>query len=169
MITIIVIIVLALALLVMYMHYNNREVALRKEATAQESKITTVHDTMWKILKDKLGVTDAYRETFERVYPEIIAGRYSDGGSAMKWIQEANPNFDTSLYHDLMQSIEVQRTLFATSQQRMLDIIRERATLLESMPACWFIKNKSEIKYEVISSDRTEQVIATRRDNETLF
>lgn len=169
MITVIVIVALVAVFFILYMHYNNREVALRKEAAAQEGKITTVHDTMWKILKEKLGVTDAYRETFERVYPQIIAGRYSDGGSAMKWIQEANPNFDTSLYHDLMQSIEVQRTLFATSQQRMLDIIRERATLIESMPACWFIKNKSEIKYEVISSDRTEQVIHTRRDNDTLF
>mgnify|MGYP006916102221 FL=1 len=169
MITTIVIVSAVVVIIIMYMSYNNREVALRKEAEAQEGKITTVHDTMWKILKDKAGVTDQYRETFEKIYPELIAGRYSGDNASMKWIQEANPEFDTSLYKDLMQSIEVQRTAFAHAQQRMLDIIREHSTLLETMPACWFIRNKNKIEYVVISSDRTNNVIASRKDNETLF
>lgn len=167
-IAIIIIAAVVLCIFLMYMTYNNREVTLRKEAEAQEGKITTVHDTMWKIIKEKAGVSDKYRETFERVYPQIIAGRYSDGGNAMKWIQEANPDFDTSLYKDLMDAIEVQRTLFAKSQQRMLDIIRERETLIESMPACWFISNKSKIDYEVISSTSTNEVLNTRIDDNTL-
>ena len=40
----------------------------------------------------------------------------------MKWIREHNPNFDTALYADLMQSIEVQREAFATAQTRMLTL-----------------------------------------------
>ena len=153
----------------MYFSYNNREVALRKEAEAQNKKIASVHDTMWKILKEKAGVSEQYRETFEKIYPEIISGRYAnDGGSAMKWIQESNPDFDTSLYKDLMQAIEVQRTYFSNAQQRMLDIIRERETLIESMPAKWFVKNKSVIEYTVIASDKTNDVMTSRVDNETL-
>lgn len=50
-------------------------------------------------------------------------------GTMMKWIKESNPNFDVSLYRDLMQAIEIQRTEFQTSQERMLDIIREHETL----------------------------------------
>lgn len=153
----------------MYFSYNNREVALRKEAEAQNKKIASVHDTMWKILKEKAGVSEQYRETFEKIYPEIISGRYAnDGGSTMKWIQESNPDFDTSLYKDLMQAIEVQRTYFSNAQQRMLDIIRERETLIESMPAKWFVKNKSVIEYTVIASDKTNDVMTSRVDNETL-
>lgn len=153
----------------MYFSYNNREVALRKEAEAQNKKIASVHDTMWKILKEKAGVSEQYRETFEKIYPEIISGRYAnDGGSTMKWIQESNPDFDTSLYKDLMQAIEVQRTYFSNAQQRMLDIIRERETLIESMPAKWFVKNKSVIEYTVIASDKTNDVMISRVDNETL-
>ena len=52
----------------------------------------------------------------------------------------------------------------------MLDIIRERETLLESMPSGWFIKNRSKIEYAVISSEVTQGVINTRReDNIELF
>ena len=166
---IIIIIALAIILVAMYFIFNNREVALRKEAEAQEGKITAVHDTMWKILKEKAGVAEKYRETFEKIYPELISGRYRESGSAtMKWIQESNPDFDTSLYNSLMQSIEVQRESFNNAQQRMLDIIRERETLINSMPQGWFIKNKNEINYVVIASDATNEIMRTRVDNETL-
>ena len=155
-----------LILLIMFFTYNNKEIYLRKEADAQRKKIESTHDKMWKVIKQKAEVSDKYRETFERVYPEIIAGRYSDGSSAMKWIQEANPNFDTSLYNDLMQAIEIQRTHLHNAQTRMLDVIRERASLIESYPSRWFITNKSEIEYEVISSTKTYNVVETRVDDD---
>ena len=155
-----------LILLIMFFTYNNKEIYLRKEADAQRKKIESTHDKMWKVIKQKAEVSDKYRETFERVYPEIIAGRYSDGSSAMKWIQEANPNFDTSLYNDLMQAIEIQRTHLHNAQTRMLDVIRERASLIERYPSRWFITNKSEIEYEVISSTKTHNVVETRVDDD---
>ena len=166
-IALIVVGVVLLIIVCMYFGYNNREVSLRKEAEAQVGKIESVHDTMWKTLKQEAGVTEQYRKTFEKIYPELIAGRYSDGNDELfKMIQEQNPNFDTRLYDKLMQSIEVQRAYFASAQQRMLDIIRERETLLESMPQKWFITNKSVIEYTVISSDVTSDVMRTRRDND---
>lgn len=154
-----------LVLLIMFFTYNNKEIYLRKEADAQRKKIESTHDKMWKVIKQKAEVSDKYRETFERVYPEIIAGRYSDGSSAMKWIQEANPDFDTSLYNDLMQAIEIQRTHLHNAQSRMLDVIRERASLIESYPSRWFITNKSEIEYELISSTNTREAVATHTDD----
>ena len=161
-------IVLVLAVLVIYyFSVNNREVALRKEADAQRGKIETVHDTMWKTLKQEAGVTEQYRDAFEKIYPDLIRGRYAnDQGGMMKWIQEQNPNFDTSLYRDLSQAIEVQRTIFSNAQQRMLDILRERETLIESMPAKFFISNKTRIDYEVISSTNTKSVLETRIDDD---
>lgn len=154
-------------LITMYFTFNNKEVALRKEAEAQRGKIESVYDTMWKVLKQEAGVTEQYRKTFEEIYPKLIAGRYEkDGGQLLKMIQESNPAFDTRLYDKLMQSIEVQRAYFATAQQRMLDILRERETLLESMPQCWFISNKTKIDYQVISSTVTQNVMTTRRDDD---
>lgn len=167
MIGLIILGVVVLALVAMYFHYNNREVALRKEAEAQKGKIESVYDTMWKTLKQEAGVTDQYRKTFEEIYPKLISGRYSqDGKELMKFIQESNPEFDTRLYDKLMQSIEAQRAYFASSQQRMLDIIRERETLLEQMPSGWFISNKSKIEYVVISSTASKDTMVSRREDD---
>lgn len=162
-----VVAVLALIVVMMYVTYNNQEVSLRKEAEAQKGKVESVHDKMWKTIQQKAGVTDEYREAFEKIYPELISGRYSQGdGSAMKWIQESNPDFDTSLYKDLMQAIEVQRAYFDQAQTRMLDIIRQRETLLETIPAKFFISNKSKIDYTVISSTRSKGVLITGVDDD---
>ncbi|MBO5217287.1 MAG: hypothetical protein Q4F45_07980 [Alistipes sp.] len=166
-IAIIVVGVLVVVLVAMYFSYNNREIALRKEAEAQEGKIESVHDTMWKTLKQEAGVTDQYRKTFEELYPKLIAGRYSnEGGELMKMITESNPDFDTRLYDKLMQSIEAQRAYFASAQQRMLDILRERETLIESYPSRWFVSNKQKIEYEVISSTTSKETMQSRIDDD---
>lgn len=160
-------VLLALIVVIMYIKYNNEEVSLRKEAEAQIGKVETVHDTMWKVIKQKAGVTEEYRDTFEKIFPEIISGRYSqDGATSMKWIQESNPEFDTSLYKDLMQAIEVQRMYFNQAQTRMLDIIRQRETLLELIPAKFFISNKTKIDYKIISSTNTKTVVQTGIDDD---
>lgn len=166
-IAIIVVGVLVVVLVAMYFSYNNREIALRKEAEAQGGKIESVHDTMWKTLKQEAGVTDQYRKTFEELYPKLIAGRYSnEGGELMKMITESNPDFDTRLYDKLMQSIEAQRAYFASAQQRMLDILRERETLIESYPSRWFVSNKQKIEYEVISSTTSKETMQSRIDDD---
>lgn len=154
-------------LIAMYFSYNNKEIALRKEAEAQEKKIETIRDRMFQIVREKANVSTEYRDAFNEIYPKIIAGRYSEGGKMMKWIQEQNPEFDTSLYQDVMNAIEVQRTAFASTQNRMLDIINQRATLIESYPSRWFVQNKSEIEFEPITTSATKQVMGTRVDDYT--
>ena len=160
-----------LLFVIMFFVKNNREIALRKEAEAQLGKIESVYDMMWKVLKQQAGVTEKYREVFEKISPELIAGRYAGNDKALlKMIQESNPAFDVRLYDKLMQSVEVQRAYFNSAQQRMLDIIRERATLIESMPWGWVVLNRKEIEYTVISSTATQDVLNTRReDNIELF
>ena len=145
-----------------YFSYNNREISLRQQAEAQRGKIEGVHDKMWKIIQQKAQVTDEYKGTFEKIYPQLIAGRYqNDKGTMMKWIKESNPNFDVSLYRDLMQSIEIQ-----TAQERMLDIIREHETLTRTYPARWFVSNTMPIEYKVISSSRSKEVMIEGEDND---
>lgn len=158
--------VLGVSVLGMYFSYNNQEVALRKQAEAQRGKVEGVFDTMWKTISQQAQVSEAYKDAFKDIYPDLIAGRYSQGdGSLMKWIQEANPNFDTSLYKTLMQTIEVQRLQFQKSQERMLDIIREHDTLCETYPGKWFISNTTPIEYTVISSSKSKMTMETGMDD----
>ena len=71
-----------------------------------------------------------------------------------------------SLYRDLMQSIEIQRTEFQTAQGRMLDIIREHETLTRTYPARWFVSNTMLLEYKVISSSRSKEVMIEGEDND---
>lgn len=151
----------------MYFSYNNQDARLRAQAEAQRGKVEGVYDKMWKVLQQKAQVSNEYKNAFAEIYPQLIEGRYSQGdGSLMKWIQEANPNFDTSLYKDLMQSIEIQRTEFQKSQERMIDIIREHNVLLTTVPSKWFITNKETIEYTIISSTRSKVVMETGLDDD---
>lgn len=152
-----------------YVSYNNREVALRTESDAQRAKIEGVHDKMWKTLQQKAHVSNEYAHSFDSIYSHIMAGRYSEGGdgSLMKWIQESNPNFDASIYKDLMMSVEALRTEFELSQERMLDIIREHKTLCTTIPGTWLVSDKSPIEYTVVSSSRSKAVMQEGVDEDT--
>jgi len=154
----------------MYFSYNNTEIALRKEAEAQRAKVEGVYDKMWKIISQEAQISAQYKNDFKEIYPELMKGRYGEGenrsGSFMLWIQEHNPNFDTSLYKHLMTSIEVYRTEFQNAQERIVDIQREHETLCKTYPGTWFISNKTPIEYTVISSTKSKYVVETGLDDD---
>lgn len=151
----------------MYFSYNNTDARLRAQVEAQIGKVEGVHDKMWKVLQQKAQVSNEYKDAFSEIYPALIEGRYSQGdGSLMKWITEANPTFDTSLYKDLMLSIELLRTEFQKAQERTLDLIREHNVLLTTVPSKWFVSNKEKIEYTVISSTRSKTVMETGLDDD---
>ena len=162
---------LLLLVVVLYFVYNNQEIALRKESEAQGQKIEAVYDKMWKVISQKANVSSEYKESFRKIYNEIIAARYDkDSGNLMKWITEANPEFDSSVYRDLMNTIEVLRGEFQHAQERMVDINREHNTLISTYPGRWFISDKSPIEYEVVSSTQTKRMVNERiEDNIELF
>ena len=156
----------------MYFSYNNTDARLRAQVEAQRGKVEGVHDKMWKVLQQKAQVSNEYKDAFTEIYPAIMEGRYSGegDGSLMKWVTEQNPNFDTSLYKDLMQSIEVLRTEFQKNQERMLDIVREHQVHISIFPNRLFISNKTPIEYTVVSSSNTKTVFSTNvDDNINLF
>ena len=151
----------------MYFSVNNEEKELRNLAEAQRGKIETQYDAMWKIIQQKAQVTDQYKDSFKEIFVGIIEGRYSkDDNTVMKWIQESNPNFDASMYKDLMATIDVKRTEFMNTQNRMIDIIREHKNLCMMAPKCWFISDKSEIEYTIISSTKSKQTMETGIDDD---
>ncbi|NPV13153.1 MAG: hypothetical protein HPY57_15405 [Ignavibacteria bacterium] len=111
----------------------------------------------------------------------------------MKWIQEQNPNFDVSLYKDVMNAISDERTKFKRAQDICTDVSREYSTFIKKSPANWFIDNeildateyirysKNEIKdmnldlttsevvniltYKPVTSTQTEEIFEKGVDN----
>jgi hypothetical protein len=153
----------------MLFSYRNTEVALRNRFTTEVQNVEASHDNMWKILAQKAQVSSEYRQSFEKVFPQIIEGRYSGekGNSLMKFIQESNPTFDTSLYRDVMQSIEAERRSFLGAQRQAMDVAREYNTYTQQMPATLFLGSPQPLVYKVISSSRSQQAMETGTDDDT--
>lgn len=147
---------------------ENTEIDLRETTVAQNKRCEAYFDKMWKILKQKAGVTDQYKEAFKDIYPKLIEGRYSQGdGSLMKWVQESNPTFDASMYKDLMKSIEIERTGFFNEQSTLIDMQREHKVYLQKAPNRWFLDdNLKPVEIKVITSSKTDEVYRTGKEDD---
>jgi hypothetical protein len=147
---------------------SNSEISLRNKIEAQEKTCEAFYDKLWKIIKQKTGVAQEYAKTFKDIYPALIEGRYGNekGGTLMKWITESNPTFDVSLYKDLSASIEAERTGFFMEQKKLIDLDREHKTMRAQFPASMFIGSRPDVEFTIITSDNTEQVYKTGKEND---
>jgi len=162
-----VVLVLGLVTLIYGVSTSNYEIDLRNQASAQSDMREAYFDKMWKTIKQQAEVSNEYKDAFAEIYPELIEGRYSQGdGSLMKWIQEANPDFDTSLYKKLMNTIEAQREGFFNEQKKLRSIMKQHEDLMEKFPSSWFVGSRGDLKYDMITSKHTKDVIKSGEEND---
>ena len=129
-----------------FVSISNKEIEIYQRGEAQQIACKGFYSNMLEIFRAKGAVAKEYEDAFAKIYPELIEGRYSQGdGSLMKWIQEQNPNFDTSLFKDLSVAIEAQRNAFFLEQTKLIDIDREHRTMLRRWPNNWLIGNRPQI------------------------
>ena len=147
---------------------SNTEIKLKNQIFAQQKSCETVFDKTWKIISQKAQIADKYKDAFKQIYPELMAGRYNNarGGSMMSWVQESNPNFDVSLYKDLMIAIEAQRNEFNREQQKLIDLKREHDTLRQTFPASIVVGNRKEIVINIVTSSKTKETFVTGEEND---
>lgn len=161
-ITLSVFVVLLISGLTVFNTYRStfdKNVELKNAFKAQKNVIAGNYDKMWKVLKQKANVTEQAAAAFKDIYVPMIEGRYSKGdGSLMKWVTEQNPQFDQSIFKDLMQSIEALRSI-----KEQHDNLRERF---------WshiFLGNEPELEYQMITSTQTQEVVKSGKDDIDLF
>jgi hypothetical protein len=156
------------ALFIANIQIGNTEISLRKGTTAQEERCKAYFDKMWKIVNQKAQVADRYKDAFKEIYVPLIEGRYSQGdGSLMKWITEHNPQFDPSLYKDVMQSIEIERTGYFNEQSILIDKQREHEVYITQAPARWFLPSTIEpVKITIVTSSATKDTYKTGEEND---
>jgi hypothetical protein len=153
-----------------WMSCVRNEVQLRNQISAQQDVNKASHDTMWKILKDKAGVTNEYKTAFADIYPKLMTGRYADRQKLlMQFVKESNPKFDTSLYKDLMVSIEAERKTFLREQKKLRDLKLAHDTLLDQPPSSWFLSGRTHVEVVIVTSTATEEVFETGKDDQQLF
>jgi hypothetical protein len=143
---------------------SNSERTLRNKIEAQQEATEIFYTKLWGILKSKAGVTEEYAEQFKEIQFGIMEGRYSTGGEMMKWIQEANPEFDASLYKDLMNSIEGERNGFFIEQKKLIDMQKQHRDMLVVFPKKVILKNREAIEIVVLKNAVTKEAFTTGND-----
>ena len=103
-----------------------------------------------------------------------MAGRKDAPNLVMKWIQETNPNanFNTvsALYADLSRTIEGQRDGFFMQEKAIQDIVLQHDNIMSKFPSGFILETfmgRTKLVYKPITSDRTDGVIQSGKDNDT--
>lgn len=171
-VTTIAIMMFGIILFGIWIKTNNREIQLRNIASAQQDICKIVFDETWKIINQKAQIKDSYREDFEKIFTNIMNERYENdrGGSLMSWISEHNPEFDSSLYKEIMVSIESQRHKFTEAQTRLRDIKLQHDDLRQQFPSNMFVGGRPALDITIITSSKTEDVfLQGKEDDITVF
>lgn len=172
---IVVIVALVSVFFIMKVSYNNKEIDLRKQITAEQDIYQQNFDKQYKIIAQLVQVAErnveANKEAFKEIYPDLIEGRYSQGdGTLMKWVQENNPQWDmkaiTETYSKVSVAIESQREDFYNQAKKLRDLVREREALIEKFPGSLFVSNKEPIDITLITSKNTKEVFKTGEEND---
>lgn len=160
--------ILSIIGLMIYVTASNKEISLRSQVDAQKQVCEAFFDKMWKIVNQKAQVADQYKQAFKEIYPALIEGRYGNEktGTLMKFIVESNPQFDVSLYKDLMTSIEAERTGFFMEQKRLVDLANEHRITKKTWPASMFIGRRPDIEIKIVSSASTKKIMETGEEND---
>lgn len=145
-----------------YIHYNNRAVELENRFKPAIQKVQGTFDNVWRIIEGKAHVSEKYKNGVRELLEAQQKGR--EGGSLMKSVQEALPGLDPSLYRDVSNAIESQRTGFLNAEVEVLAIKQEHDNLRMQMPSSFFVSGHPELVYKVITSSRTEKVFETGKD-----
>ncbi len=144
---------------------TNREASLRNAIEAKIKDNKSNYTKMFEILVEQAGVSAQYADDFKEIYPSLVEGRYKHGaGQMMQWIQEKNPTFDTSLYKQVMTSIEAQRESFHSTQQQLTDLSRQHNNLLAMFPTKWFLSDILKIEIPIVINDSADKAFSSGKE-----
>lgn len=160
-----VLVAIAIAFVIWWVGISNSEIKLRAKISGQQEMTEAFYTKLWEVIQSKAGVTSEYAEKFKEIQVAVMEGRYATGGQLMKWVQEANPNFDSSLYKDLMASIEGQREGFFVEQQKLRDMSVQHEIMLKTFPSNIVIGTRPAIDVIILKNVATTKAYETGTDS----
>ena len=146
----------------------NQEINLKKKIEAKQDENKAIFDNTWKKIKQATNVTDKYKEGFAEVLKAYTSGREVESEQLLvNWTKEAVPNFDSSLYKQLMNIIVSSRDDFTLNQKQLIDLNREHDVLLETFPNNLFYHflGAKKINITVVTSTKSEEAFETGKED----
>lgn len=155
-----------------FISQSNKEVRLRNQFSQKTNERTVFYDKMWKIISQKGQIAVKNDSSFRQNVNIIMEGRKDAPNLFMKWVTETNPNTNYSevstLYKDLSRAIESEREGFFDQEKVLQDIKLQHDNLLGTFPSSVImgLLGRQPLEYKPITSDRTDQVIQSGKDND---
>ncbi len=150
----------------------NKDVRLRNQFNEKFSERTAFYDKMFKTIKQKGKIAVKNDSSFTKIVNIVMEGRKDSEGLMMKWVTEQNPTAQfsevSSMYKDLSRTIEAQRDEFFIQEKYLMDIKLQSDNLLDVFPSGLILTTlfgKEKISYKPITSDYSENVIKSGKDN----
>ncbi len=153
-----------------FVGYKNDEIDLRNRFEQKIDERTAFYDRMWKILAQKSSIALKNDSSFRTNINIVMSGRKDSDQLIMKWVTETNPNANydqvSGLYRELSRTVESERDGFFQEEKSIQDIVREHKNLCQKFPGSLFL-SVEPLVYKPITSDRTDDVIKSGKDNNT--
>lgn len=152
--------------------FGNSTIDLQNRRKQKDDERTAFYDKMWKTLSQKSQIAIRNDSSFARNVDAIMAGRKDAPGLFMKWVQESNPNANfeavSALYADLSRAVESQRDGFFMQEKMIMGIVLEYNNRIQKFPGSFYnlFYGRKKMEYKPITSDRTDRVIETGKDND---
>lgn len=140
--------------------YQNKEIQLRNKIESVIDGNKSNFSKMQNIIFGNAEVAEKYSKDFTNIYPDLIKGRYSKHqGKIMQWVQESNPNYDTTLLQNVQKQITAQRESFHYAQLQLINLGKQHDDLLQEIPyGQWFLRDKQPIDIPVIKNEGVDTI-----------
>ena len=164
-------IILGLFIFSSFVSFSNGEVDLRNTFTKHYTDRTAAFDKMWKTLSQKGQVAVRNDSSFQNIVKIQMNGQKDGEQVVMKWIQQSNPTATftevSKMYQDLSRTIESERTSFLERETTLSSIKMQHDNLLGKFPGSFYnmFMGRKPLEFKPITSDRTDEVIRTGKDN----
>lgn len=148
--------------------YNNKSQRLRNLASAKQDESKVIFDKTWKTVKAQAGIAEKYTETLKDIVLGTMQGRYGANGSKAlaQFIHEQNPNIDSSIFTKIMTTVEANNAEFLAAQKDLIGVKNSHSDLITTFPGSLLVMDKTPIKIQLVTSERTDNAFQTGQDND---